>query len=280
MFLPPQAVPVGFSLGAVLCWGTSDFLGGYASRTANSVLITTITNACGFLAIITVAILSGSSVPPLHNAAWALAGGVFGGSALAVFYRALSGGNMGLTAPVSAILAAAIPAVYGIFVEGLPRTAQIIGFILAAFGIWLISRSDQAGKPRGIGLAVIAGTGFAGFFICSKQAGMGSVFWLAAASRLAAFVCTAMWTLVTKSFRPAKVSSLRWGVVAGFIDVSGTVSFFRSLQTGRLDTASVLASLYPVVTVLLARIVLKEQFTGWKIAGLVAALAAVPLIAA
>jgi drug/metabolite transporter (DMT)-like permease len=72
---------------------------------------------------------------------------------------------------------------------------------------------------------------------------------------------------------------LRWGVLAGLIDVSGSVLFFRSLQGARLDTAVVLASLYPVITVLLARIVLKEQFTRWKIAGMLAALAAVPLIA-
>ncbi|MFL6462792.1 MAG: EamA family transporter, partial [Bryobacteraceae bacterium] len=86
-------------------------------------------------------------------------------------------------------------------------------------------------------------------------------------------------TLATKSFHPAQPASLRWGVLAGFIDVSGSVFFFRALQTGRLDTAVVLSSLYPVVTVLLASIVLKEQFTHWKVAGMVAALAAVPLIA-
>jgi drug/metabolite transporter (DMT)-like permease len=186
---------------------------------------------------------------------------------------------MGLIAPTSAILAAAIPAIYGIFVDGLPHIAQVAGFILAALGIWLISRSDQAGSPQGIGLAVIAGIGFAGFYICARQAGVGSALWLAAASRLAALVCTATWTLTTKSFQPARRASLRWGVVAGVVDVSGTVLFFRALQTGRLDTAVVLASLYPVITVVLARIVLKEQFTHWKIAGMVAALAAVPLIA-
>ena len=280
MPLPTQAIPVGFSLAAVLCWGTSDFLGGYASRNANAVLVTTITNGCGLLAIITVAMLSGSPAPGLANVSWALAGGALGGSALALFYRALAAGNMGLIAPISAILAAAIPAVFGIFVEGVPHRVQLAGFVLAALGIWLISRSDQAGRPQGIGLAVIAGIGFAGFYICARQAGTGSALWLAASSRVAAFVCTATWALATKSFHPAQPASLRWGMVAGLIDVSGSVLFFRSLQTGRLDTAVVLASLYPVITVVLARIVLKEQFTRWKIAGMVAALAAVPLIAA
>ncbi len=97
MPLPAQVVPVGFSLGSVLCWGTSDFLGGYASKNANSVLVTAITNCSGLLAIVVVATLSGSPKPALVNVAWALAGGALGGSALALFYRALASGNMGST---------------------------------------------------------------------------------------------------------------------------------------------------------------------------------------
>jgi drug/metabolite transporter (DMT)-like permease len=254
-------------------------MGGYASRTANAVLVTAITNGCGLLAIVCVALLSGNQIPEARHVAWALAGGALGGTALAVFYRALSAGNMGLTAPISAILAAAIPALYGMAIQGLPHIPQITGFILAAVGIWLISRSDQTGSPAGLGLAVIAGIGFAGFYICARQAGSGSALWLAAASRLAAFVCTAAWALGTRSFQPRPAASLRLGAIAGLIDVSGSVVFFRAVQSGRMDVAVVLTSLYPVVTVLLARIILKERFTRWKIAGVMAALAAVPLIA-
>src|SRR6266496_3654531 len=136
-FMPvsPQLISVGFSLAAVLFWGTSDFLGGYASRNANAVLVTAITNGSGLVAIIMVAVLSGEQIPGGPGVAWALAGGAFGGSALAVFYRALASGNMGLAAPISAILSAAIPALFGVFVQGLPRAPQLTGFILAAVGI-------------------------------------------------------------------------------------------------------------------------------------------------
>src|SRR5260221_9740509 len=157
MPLPAQVVPVGFSLGSVLCWGTRDFLGGYASKNANSVLVTAITNCSGLLAIVVVATLSGSPKPGLVNVAWALAGGALGGSALALFYRALASGNMGSTAPIAAILAAAIPAVFGMFTQGLPGTMKIAGFVLATLGIWFISRSEQGEPPQGIGLAVISG---------------------------------------------------------------------------------------------------------------------------
>ncbi|HEY6184956.1 MAG TPA: EamA family transporter [Terriglobales bacterium] len=226
MSLSAQAVPVTFSLGSVLCWGTSDFLGGYASRRANSILVTAITNCTGLLAIVPISWLSGSPTPALTNVAWALAGGACGGSALALFYRALASGNMGSTAPVAAILAAAIPALFGMLTQGVPGSLQIGGFILATLGIWLISRSDQDGPPQGLKLAFIAGVGFAGFYICAKQAGTGSALWLAASSRLAALVATATWTLASKSFHPAERASLRLGAIAGVIDVAGSVFFF------------------------------------------------------
>src|SRR5438045_2849873 len=113
MPVPPNVLPVASSLGSVLCWGTSDFMGGYACRSANSVLITSTTNGSGLLAILITAGLSGSQLPNYANLAWALAGGACGGIGLTLFYRALASGSMGATAPIAAILAAAIPAIFG-----------------------------------------------------------------------------------------------------------------------------------------------------------------------
>lgn len=273
-----QFAPTGYGLAAVLFWGTSDFLGGYASRSANAMLVATITNGSGFIGIILACILSGAAFPERASVIWGILGGAFGGTALAFFYRALAAGNMGLTAPLAAMLSAAIPTIFAIVTEGWPHYAQVAGFILAGIAIWLISRSEDGFGPKGIGLAVVAGLGFAGFYLCIRQAGNGSALWLAAASRTGAFLCTAALLLGQRAFRPFQRQSAAWAVVAGFLDVSGSVVFIRASQTGRLDAAVILASLYPVVTVLLARIVLKEQFTRWKTVGMLAALAAVPLI--
>jgi drug/metabolite transporter (DMT)-like permease len=90
---------------------------------------------------------------------------------------------------------------------------------------------------------------------------------------------TAAITLIGRKFRPSYPLGYALGLLAGCLDVSGTVLFIRASQIGRLDTAVVLTSLYPVITVLLARVILKERFTVWKTIGLIAALAAVPLIA-
>jgi uncharacterized membrane protein len=212
---------------------------------------------------------------------WALAAGASGGTALAVFYRALSAGSMGLVAPVSAVLGAAIPVAFGMIRDGLPGVAPLAGFVLAGLGIWLISRSEHGGsRPEGLGWAVLSGLGFAGFFLCMRQAGDGSAFWLATFSRTASFFCTAILVLARRDFRGLPVRNAVFGAVAGSIDVVGTVFFVRASQSGRLDTAVVISSLYPALTVLLARIFLHEHFGRWRAIGIAAALIAVPLIAA
>lgn len=277
--MPAQSLSVAFSLGAVGCWGISDFLGGFVSRRADAYVITAITNGCGLGVIAVACALGGSSVPPQTSVIWALAAGASGGTALAIFYRALAAGNMGLTAPVTALLSAGIPTLVGIVLEGWPHAWQVAGFLLAGAAIWLISRSESGFSPHGIGLAIISGIGFAGFYLCIRQARIGSAFWLAACSRLAAFACTAAIVLARRKFQPMQRDSAAWAGLAGCLDVTGSVLFVRAAQTGRLDSAVVLTSLYPVVTVLLARIILKEHFTRWKTVGMVAALLAVPLIA-
>jgi len=273
-----QLAPTAFSLAAVACWGASDFIGGYASRRANAFLITAIAHASSLLFITTIAIAKHSAIPSNRSLAWALAAGLSGGLALALFYRALASGRMGLAAPVSAVLGAAIPTVFGIFSEGLPRPVQIAGFLLAGLGIWMVSRPEHGGSPEGIRLAVLAGIGFAGFFMCIKQAGNGSAFWIASASRVSSLILTGSIVLFGRMFRGTDAFRAGLAVFAGCLDVTGSVMFIRASQTGRLDQAVVLTSLYPVVTVLLARIFLREYFTRWKTVGIIAALLAVPMI--
>lgn len=120
MALPIELLPTSLSLAAVFAWGTSDFLGGYSARRANAFVLTTIAHASGLLLMVTIAATIRSPFPAGASVMWALAGGLSGGGALALFYRALSQGRMGLTAPVAAVLGAAIPTVFGIFTEVLP----------------------------------------------------------------------------------------------------------------------------------------------------------------
>jgi len=280
MAVTAQFVPTSFSLAAVFAWGTSDFLGGYAARRTNAFLLTSIAHASGLLLMLVLATATHAQIPSERSVVWAIAGGVSGGGALALFYRALASGRMGLTAPVAAVLGAAVPTVFGMAAEGVPGTVHLAGFVIAAAGIWLISRSeDGSGTNKGIGLAAISGIGFAGFYLCISQARNGSALWLAVWSRIGAIAVTGTIVLLRHNFHDITRAAARCGVLAGCLDVSGTALFVRASQTGRLDSAVVLTSLYPAITVLLARFILHEHFTRWKLVGLFAALLAVPMIA-
>ena len=195
-----------------------------------------------------------------------------------------------------------INGLFGIFTEGMPGHYKIAGFAFAATGIYLVSRPDEHGHPEEVTSAALAAIGFAGYFLFIKQAGEGSsVFWIAGLSRFASFVLTLMIVLAGRgrsaSKGPASTDSngtdsdgtgsdgmdartIVFGVLAGFMDISGSALFSRASQAGRMDVAVVLSSLYPAITVVLAGIFLHERFTRWKLVGLLAALAAVPLIAA
>jgi drug/metabolite transporter (DMT)-like permease len=275
-----QFTTAAYSMAAVFAWGTSDFLGGYATRRANAFLFTAVVNVGGLLLVGTLAFATHAPFPSAPSAAWVLAGGISGGTGLAIFYRALSSGRMGLTAPVAAVLGAAIPAVFSIFTEGLPGRIPLLGFAFAVLGLWLITRTEDGSKPEGIGLAVLAGIGFASFYLCVRQAGNASALWIASLTRAGGLIVTALIVLLIGKFRDITPAGLRWGVLTGCIDSLGTILFVHASQTGRLDEAVVISSLYPAVTVLLARVFLKEHFTRWRFVGLLAALAAVPMIAA
>jgi drug/metabolite transporter (DMT)-like permease len=166
------------------------------------------------------------------------------------------------------------------FTEGVPGKIPVIGFFLAAIGLWLITRPEDGTTPEGIGLALLAGTGFAVFYLCVRQASDGSAFWIATFTRTGGLLITGLIVLMQREFSDITAAGVRWGLLTGCVDSIGTILFVRASQTGRLDEAVVISSLYPAVTVLLARIFLKEHFTRWRFVGLLTALAAVPMIAA
>ncbi len=278
MFAAPQLTAV-YGTAAAMAWGTSDFLGGYFTRRANAFLFTAVFNLGGLILVGTLCAATHAGFPAQRSALWVLAGGMAGSTGVAIFFRALSIGRMGLIAPIAAVLGAAIPAIFSMFTEGLPGKIALLGFVFAVAGLWLMTRSEDGNTPEGIGLAILSGIGFAGFYICVRQAGEGSALWFATITRTGGLIITGLIVLLQRRFRDITASGIRGAVIAGGIDSMGTLLFVLASQSGRLDDAVVISSLYPAVTVLLARLVLQEHFTRWKFVGLLAALAAVPMIA-
>ena len=285
VWIPLQFAPLASSVTAVVLWGASDFAGGLGARRANPFVLTAFSHLCAFALMLPVALAQQETLPDRASILWALLAGGLGGFSLAVFYGALASGRMGLTAPIGALLGAAIPTLVDIALEGSPSRWSVGGFVLAIVAIWLITRpepqgeNDATGHPKGVAIAALAGVGFAGFYLCIHQA-TGAPAWVAAISRIGSLATTAAAVVATRA--PLKLDAPRavLGMGAGFLDITASALFIYASQRGRLDEAVVITSLYPAVTVLLARLVLREHFSRWKFVGLLAALASVPLIAA
>jgi len=280
MPIAAQYIPAAYSSTVAGVWGASDFVGGVGTRRANAFLFTAIVHGSGLVVFCGLALITRAPFPAMASLIWSLAAGAFGGLSLVFFYRALGQGNMGLIAPVAAVLSAAIPAIVTTLVQGFPGTRQALGFILAGIGVWLISRTeDGATRPEGVGVAVLAGIGFAGWYLCIHQADNASVLWVAACSRSASFLITGGIVLFGRYLRAVPAPVLALAVLAGMLDITGSAVFISASKIGRLDAAVVLSSLYPAVTVLLARIFLHEHFSRGRTIGMLAALVAVPMIA-
>jgi len=285
VFSPLHVVPAAGSAIAVLLWGASDFAGGCGSRRSDAFVVTAFSFICAFAVMFAFALATRGAFPDRASVMWALLAGSVGGFSLAIFYRSLAMGKMGLSAPIGALLGAAIPTLVDVALEGVPSRWAIGGFVLAIVAIWLITRpeasveSDEAGHPKGVAMAALAGVGFAGFYLSIHQAS-GSPIWNATISRIGSFTATAVAIAVIRPPLSLDRPAAAYGAIAGIFDVVASALFIYASQRGRLDEAVVITSLYPAVTVLLARFVLKEHFSRWKFVGLLAALAAVPLIAA
>src|SRR5438445_12582985 len=104
-----QLGPTACTVAAVFLWGTSDFAGGYGSRRANAFVLTAFSHICALALMLTIAFTQHGSFPNRASIFWAVAAGVIGGFSIAIFYRALASGHMGLAAPIGALLGAAIP---------------------------------------------------------------------------------------------------------------------------------------------------------------------------
>jgi drug/metabolite transporter (DMT)-like permease len=267
------------ALSAATCWGTGDFIGGLATRRFGTFRSVLVIFSVGMVALVIVALARAEPLPPPADLVWGALAGLLGLMGIGFLYRGFATGQMGIVAPVSAVLATAIPVIFNVLTAGLPGELQLVGFGVALVGIWLLARPESSGgRPAGFGMAIMAGLGFGGFFIALDQIGESSVFWPLVAGRIAACTALVVLALVThQSVRLRQFPSYLL-VFAGVLDVAGNLFFLLAVQSGRLDVTSVLGSLYPAVTVILARLIIREHLTRQQIFGVGAALGAIVLI--
>jgi drug/metabolite transporter (DMT)-like permease len=268
-----------FALSAATSWGAGDFVGGLATRRSGAFRSVLVIFSVGMVALVIVALARAEPLPPPADLAWGALAGLLGLMGIGFLYRGFATGQMGIVAPVSAVLATAIPVIFNVFTEGLPGELQLVGFSVAFVGIWLLARPESSGgRPAGLGMAVMAGLGFGGFFVALDQIGESAVFWPLVAGRIAACTALVVLALVRHQSVQLRQSPLHLFVLAGVLDVAGNLFFLLAVQSSRLDVTAVLGSLYPAVTAILARFVIKEHLTRQQLIGVGAALGAIVLI--
>ena len=288
----------GASLGAVLAllaavsWGGGDFSGGMAVKAAGGSArgaLRVVISAHAMSLAVLATVLAGRGGIVLRGAPvlWGLGCGVVAGLSLSAFYIALARGTMGTSAAVSGLLAAAIPAVVGMVLEGRPSAVRMAGFALAAVAIWLVA-SPAAGAPpesrEVMWLAVAGGVGFGLYFAGLKFAHPLGVLEPMALARVGSVATSLVLLALLRQDGDAKPASLlsragwRWALGVAVLDTSGNLLYLAATRAGRLDVAAVLASLYPASTILLAAGVLHERPGRRQRIGMVVAVVAVALV--
>ena len=278
------------ALVSAALYGAADFLGGLASRRMKTAAVVATSQASGLLVLLAVTLLLPPADPTLVDVGWGMAAGLSGCLGVALLYRALAIGTMGIVAPITAVCAVILP-VLARLVRGVPPGAVVLcGIGLALAAIVLVSQqapvaSDgvtparTSGLPAGVIHALFSGVAIGVFFLVLAEARPESGMWPLVGARAAAVpACVLVALAEGVSIRHLQARSLWTAAAAGVVDMSANVLYLVASRMGDLPVAVTLASLYPVSTVILARIVLGERLHRLQMAGMICAMVAVACI--
>ena len=271
----------GLGLLSATAWGGSDFAGGWGARRASTLLITASGQIVSLAGLLVICLVLRLALPGTGYLVYAAIGGFEGAIALAVFYRALAMGAMGLTAALTGVMTALVPVAFELFHSGFPSAITLAGLAIGLAAIWMISHSPSKEgaetSRRALLLGASAGVGFGAQLILFKAAAAGGVLWALTSGRIAGVAAILLVVAVAPPKAPWRGFWLA-GIVSGSLDTIGNLFYMLASQLGRLDVAAVICSMYPAGTILLAGIILREHPTRRQVAGMGLALAAVALL--
>jgi drug/metabolite transporter (DMT)-like permease len=273
-------VPVALALLSSLLWGASDFLGGTATKRLPAGVVVFGSQLVALLVLVPFVLLLGER----PDAWWpGVAAGLAGVVGLASFYAALSVGTMGVVAPIAAT-GAAVPVVVGLIRGESPAALQVAGIAVALVGVVLASGPELSGgaSSRPLVLAVVAAVSFgsvAALIAEGSKGPAGAALVMLAVMRVSSLVALGVVGLARRT-RPSVAGSVGVLAAIGVFDVGANAAFAYASRAGLLSVVAVLASLYPVVTVLLARRVHAERLVRLQVVGAGATLVGVALLAA
>lgn len=280
------------ALAAAATWGASDFVGGLVGRRVSATSVAFASQLVGLGGLALMAPLAGGS-PDAGDVAWGAASGLGGAAGVALLYHGLAVGQMSVVAPLTAVGSATLPVVFGLLTGERPSAAALVGVVLALVAVGVLCssgpqeehaggegrRAGRRGDMAGLASGVAAGIGFGVFFICLGRTGDGAGMWPLVAARVLSVTLLAGVVLAAgRALLPGERTGAAV-VLTGVLDVTANATFLLATRRGLLSIVSLLASLYPAATVVLARVVLRERLSTAQSAGLVGAAGAVALIA-
>jgi drug/metabolite transporter (DMT)-like permease len=284
-------------LAAAVLYGTGDFLGGLATRRAHVLAVLALAETASVIVALPAAAMSPGPVR-VAGLAWGISAGLVGALGLIIFYIGLAAGPMSVVAPVSGLVSTILPVAVALAEGERPTAGVYAGALLCLAAIVLASLTGdsnpahgtsaapqhrQPGPGRALGYGIASGTSFGLFFLLIRNAGQSGELWPVAAGRIGELAVVLLAAAVLRRSvlpRGAGGRLLLAAAGAGAIDVVANICYVAATRTGMFGLAVVLASLYPGVTVLLARAVIGERLRWAQRAGLGLAAIGIILVAA
>lgn len=268
------------ALASACAFGVSDFAGGIAARRASSLIVTAGAQLAGLAVLLPVLVLLPGRASPPAFALGALAG-LLGASGLILYLRCMAIGPMGVVSPLAALVGVAVPVAWGVVLAGERLSvSELLGVVLGAVAVGCVAYvrgRTRLADLRGPVLALAAGAAFGGFFVALDASPAESGLWPLLGARCTGIALLGVLLRVVQRPRPdARTSWLI--VVSGGLDMTANVLFLLATRADLLSLSALLASLYPIVVVVLARRLLTERLTRLQTLGVAAALGATALI--
>ncbi|WP_085086092.1 DMT family transporter [Mycolicibacter senuensis] len=274
------------ALVAAAGFGMGDFVGGLASRRVSPLQVLLVSTPLALVGLTAIAVATGGPIRP-GAVGWGAACGLALGVASWWFYAALRSGPISVVSPLSAVVTAGVPVTVGLIRGERPSAVASVGIVLALVAVVLVSRevTDEDVRPHRFTpkvawLTIGAGVGFGLNFVFIEKAPVESVLWPLMFARLAATVVVVIIATGAGELRLPSGGTLKLALLAGLADTGANVAMLLALRGSQLSLASVLISLFPAVTVMLAIVVLRERVHLWQVVGMVAAVVAVAMITA
>lgn len=272
-----------------LVYGSADFFGGLATKKINAMLVTLISGLSGLGFLLLMTPFFGFTLNP-QAIFWGTVAGIWAAVAVTALYASLAIGPISILSPLGAILSALVPMGFGFFFKGETFTTvgmmALIGIVIAIGLVGFIPGADvRLPSLKGLSLGVLAGVSIGGILICVNQApadsGLTPIIFLRLVSAVVVAIILGVGLIAKKKIENPDADKVGWNftILAGVMDAAANMLFLAAMRSGELSVVAVLTALYPLGTIILARIVLKEKIAKIQLAGVLLALSCSALLA-